>query len=69
MTAGLHVSLYDACDRLVVLQVVSPEAADIEYDGPGGPAWAEGGKMGMNGQRVFSLKRLRAIAMRHQGTA
>src|SRR5215831_16251238 len=32
MTAGRSVSLYDTCDRLVVLKVVSPKEAEIIYD-------------------------------------
>jgi hypothetical protein len=61
MTAGSSVALYATCDRLVVLRVLSPEEAEIVYDGPGEPAWAAAGKMGKNGQRVISLFRLRAI--------
>lgn len=64
MTGGNSVALYATCNRLVVLQVVSPEEAEIVYDGPGDPAWTEAGKLGKNGQRVISLKKLRAIADR-----
>lgn len=39
MTAGKSISMYSACDRLVVLRVVTPETAEIVYDGPGAPAW------------------------------
>ena len=62
MTAGTSVAMYATCDRLVVLRVVSPEEAEIVYDGPGQPAWEKAGKMGKNGQRVVSLSRLHAIA-------
>jgi len=62
MTARTSVAMYATCDRLVVLQVVSPEEAEIVYDGPGQPVWEKAGKMGKNGQRVVSLSRLRAIA-------
>ena len=62
MTAGTSVAMYATCDRLVVLRVVSPEEAEIVYDGPGQPVWEKAGKMGKNGQRVVSLSRLRAIA-------
>lgn len=62
MTGGRSVALYATCNRLVVLKVVSPEEAEIVYDGPGEPAWAGAGKLGKNGQRVVSLHRLRAIA-------
>ena len=59
---GKSVALYATCNRLVVLKVVSPQEAEIVYDGPGEPAWASAGAMGKNGQRVVSLKRLRRIA-------
>ena len=39
MTAGKSVAMYDECKRLVVLRVVSPEEAEIVYDGNGKPAW------------------------------
>lgn len=63
MTAGRTVSLYATCDRLVVLRVVSPEEAEIAYDGPGLPAWEAAGPMAKNGQRRISLKRLTAISL------
>jgi hypothetical protein len=62
MTAGTSIAMYATCDRLIVLRVVSPEEAEIVYDGPGQPMWEKAGKMGRNGQRVVSLSRLRAIA-------
>ena len=62
MTGGRSVAMYATCDRLVVLQVISPEEAEIVYDGPGQPAWEQARKMGKNGQRVISLARLRTIA-------
>jgi hypothetical protein len=62
MTAGNSVSLYSTCDRLVVLRVVSPEEAEIVYDGIGEPAWEQAGAMGKNGQRRISIRRLAAIA-------
>lgn len=61
MTAGSSVAMYAICERLVVLQVISPDEAEIVYDGPGQPAWERAGNMGKNGQRVVSLFRLRAI--------
>jgi hypothetical protein len=64
MTGGNSVALYATCNRLVVLQVASPEEAEIVYDGPGDPVWTEAGKLGKNGQRVISLKKLRALADR-----
>lgn len=58
---GTSVALYATCVRLIVLKVVSPQEAEIVYDGPGEPAWAAAGRMGKNGQRVVSLSRLRAL--------
>jgi len=55
--------MYATCTRLVVLRVVSPEEAEIVYDGPGEITWATAGKMGKNGQRVISLSRLRALTL------
>lgn len=63
MTAGRSVAMYAECIRLVVLRVVSPEEAEIVYDGPGKPAWSAAGKIGKNGQRVVSLSRLRTISL------
>ena len=64
MTAGKTVAMYAECLRLVVLRVVSPEEAEIVYDGPGAPAWAAAGKAQKNGQRVVSLSKLRALTTR-----
>ena len=61
MTAGKSVAMYAECMRLVVIRVVSPQEAEIVYDGPGAPAWTGAGKVGKNGQRVVSLARLRAL--------
>ncbi len=54
--------MYATCTRLVVLRVVSPEEAEIVYDGPGEPAWSAAGKVAKNGQRVVSLAKLRVLA-------
>jgi hypothetical protein len=67
MTAGKSVAMYAECVRLVVLQIVSPEEAEIVYDGPGAPAWACAGKPGKNGQRAVSLTKLHALASRAKG--
>lgn len=61
LTGGKSVSLYACCDRLVVLRVVSPETAEIVYDGDGEPVWAEAGPLQKNGQRVVSLAKLKRI--------
>ncbi|HWJ37588.1 MAG TPA: hypothetical protein VNR86_02340 [Sphingomicrobium sp.] len=62
ITSGQHVSMYSCCQRLLVLRVVSPEEAEVVYDGPGDPAWAGAGPVQKNGQRRIGLAKLRAIA-------
>jgi hypothetical protein len=62
LTAGKSIAMYACCVRLVVLRVVSPEEAEIVYDGPGQPAWDGAGAMQKNGQRAISLAKLRALA-------
>lgn len=66
MTAGKSVAMYAECVRLVVLHIVSPDEAEIVYDGPGAPAWACAGPVGRNGQRVVSLTKLRSLASRFE---
>ena len=61
LTAGNSVSMYADCDRLIVLRIVSPEEAEVVYDGPGAPAWAAAGAKQKNGQRKIGLTKLRAI--------
>jgi hypothetical protein len=58
LTAGNSISMFADCDRLIVLRVVSPEEAEIVYDGPGAPVWAAAGKMQKNGQRSIALSKL-----------
>lgn len=62
LTAGKAISMYDTCDRLVVLLIVSPHEAEVVYDGPGEIAWLSAGPMAKNGQRRIRLARLRALA-------
>jgi hypothetical protein len=62
MTAGKSISMYACCDRLVVLKVLSPDEAEIVYDGPGAPVWEVAGKPQKNGQRSVRLSRLKSIA-------
>ena len=61
MTAGKSIAMYAESVRLVILRVVSPEEAEIIYDGPGAPVWASAGRVGKNGQRVVSLSKLQQI--------
>jgi hypothetical protein len=60
-TAAQSISLYDTCVRLVVLKIVSPEEAEIVYDGPGKPAWSAAGAKQKNGQRRISIAKLRKL--------
>jgi hypothetical protein len=62
LTAGASVSLFAECVRLIVLRIVSPEQAEIVYDGPGAPIWTAAGSMQKNGQRKISLTKMRAIS-------
>jgi hypothetical protein len=62
LTAGRSIAMYACCVRLVVLRIVSPEEAEIVYDGTGQPAWDAASAMQKNGQRAISLSKLRAIA-------
>ena len=61
LTAGRSVGMYKCCQRLVVLRLVSPEEAEVVYDGPGEPAWVAAGRLGRNGQRVIRLAKLKAL--------
>jgi hypothetical protein len=63
MTAGKCIAMYSESKRLVVLRVVSPEEAEIVYDGPGALAWRCAGKVGKNGQRSVSLAKLRNLTV------
>jgi hypothetical protein len=62
LTAGKCISMYACCDRLVVLRIVTPHEAEIIYDGPGEPAWAQSGRMQKDGQRSISISALRKLA-------
>jgi hypothetical protein len=63
MTAGNAVAMYEESDRLVVLSILSPEEAEIVYDGAGALAWANAGKKQKNGQRSIGLAKLRKLAV------
>ncbi len=63
MTAGTSIAMYDCCVRLIVLKVISPEEAEIIYDGPGEVVWNNAGKIQKNGQRTISLFKLRKLVL------
>jgi hypothetical protein len=67
MTAGKSIAMYASCQRLVVLLVISPEEAEVVYDGPGESIWANAGRMAKNGQKVISLSKLRSLSQTSQG--
>jgi hypothetical protein len=46
---------------LIVLKILSPEEAEIVYDGPGAPVWERAGPLQKNGQRTIALSTLKAI--------
>lgn len=62
ITGGKTVALRQNCNHLVVLKVLSPEEAEVVYDGPGATVWEAAGKMQSNGQRTISLRRLQELA-------
>ncbi len=63
MTGGKRIAMYERCVRLVVLQVVSTEEAEIIYDGPGETVWNAAAKIAKNGQRSISVAKLKALAV------
>jgi hypothetical protein len=69
MTGGKSVAMYATSVRLVVLKIVSPDEAEVVYDGPGEPAWSSARKMGKNGQCVISLAKLRSLATGQKQTS
>jgi hypothetical protein len=62
ITAGNSVAFRGDCNHLIVLRVVSPEAAELVYDGLGAPAPRLAGKAGSNGQRRLAISKLRQLA-------
>ncbi len=66
MTGGKSVAMYDASARLVVLRIVSPDEAEIVYDGPGEAAWNRAGNKAKNGQRVVRLATLKELALKQR---
>lgn len=58
------VALRHDCERLIVMRVSGDDCAEVVYDGPGAPAWANAGNPGTNGQRSISLSKLRGFQWR-----
>ena len=58
ITGGKSIALRATCEHLIVLRIVSPQEAEIVYDGKGEPVWQIAGSMQKNGQRSVSLSKL-----------
>ncbi|HVG51658.1 MAG TPA: hypothetical protein VM867_08500 [Xanthobacteraceae bacterium] len=58
LTAGRSIGMRAACEHLIVLRIVSPQEAEIVYDGKGEVAWRIAGPMQSNGQRTVNLSKL-----------
>jgi uncharacterized protein DUF6998 len=65
LTAKNSISMYANCDRLIVMQIRSPEYAELIYDGDGAPIWAKAGKPQKNGQRKIGLSAIRRMSALH----
>ncbi|MDE2133443.1 MAG: hypothetical protein KGM97_06800 [Alphaproteobacteria bacterium] len=62
LTNGKSISMYANCDRLIVMRIVSPEEAELIYDGDGDPVWKRAGKVQKNGQRSVRLAVLHKLS-------
>ena len=58
ITGGKSIALRGECDHLIVLRIISPQEAEIVYDGKGDLAWQLAGPLQRNGQRTVSLSKL-----------
>lgn len=67
LTSTRSVSLYATCERLIVLQIISPAEAEVVFDGDGNAAWLLAGPIQKNGQRVVSLAKLHRLALAEAG--
>ena len=61
ITAGNSIAMRGTCNHLIALKIISPEEAEIVYDGPGTSLWEDAGQTKSNGQRRVSLSKLRAL--------
>ena len=62
LTSGNSVAMYSCCERPIAMRIVSPEEAEVVYDGEGASVWENTGKLQRNGQRRISLSKLRKLA-------
>jgi hypothetical protein len=62
ITAGKSISMRGPCNHLIVLKVISPQYAEIIFDGSGIGLWQDAGETASNGQRRVSLAKLRRLA-------
>jgi hypothetical protein len=58
ITAGKSIGMRAECEHLIVLRIVSPQEAEIVYDGKGDVAWQLAGPLQKNGQRMLRLSKL-----------
>ena len=61
LTSTQGISLNTNCQRLVVFRILNPRYAELVYDGDGGSAWGQAGKLQKNGQRRVSFAMLRTL--------
>jgi hypothetical protein len=61
ITGGRSIAMRQNCNHLLVFKILSPDEAEIIYDGPGDPVWKAAGKMQSNGQRTVSLSKLQGL--------
>ena len=66
ITGDKSIALRGECDHLIVLSIVSPQEAEIVYDGRGDLAWQVSGPLQKNGQRTVSLSKLVKRAGDHE---
>jgi hypothetical protein len=59
ITAGRSVAMRGPCDHLIVLRIVSPQEAEIIYDGDGRWLWDSPSKLQKNGQKQIALSTLK----------
>lgn len=61
ITAKRTIGLRHPCNHLIIFRVVSPQEAEIFYDGPGKIVWENAGPKQSNGQRSISLKKIEGL--------
>lgn len=62
LTAGSFVVMNAEAQRLIVMRIVSPEVAEVFYNGPGAPVWAAATATGKGKARRISLAKLERLS-------